>query len=45
MAKVKSASPGSLTENIGVAPIVVAKLELSDVERHIFLAYFMESTD
>ena len=33
------------SENIRVLPIVIAELELSDIERHIFAAHFVERTD
>jgi hypothetical protein len=32
-------------ENIRVLPIVIAKLELGNIERHIFAAHFMECAD
>src|ERR1700683_869343 len=40
-----SAACYRLPEDVGVMPIVVAELELRDVERHIFLADLMECTD
>jgi hypothetical protein len=33
----KLASPNRRSKNIGVLPIVIAELELSDIQRHIFL--------
>src|ERR1700737_2098215 len=39
------ASSDCRSENIRVLSIVVAELKLSDVERHIFAAHFMERSD
>ena len=40
-----SATCYRLPKNVGVMPIIVAELELRDVERHIFLAHFVERAD
>lgn len=38
-------SPNRRSENIRVLPIVVAELEFSNVERHVFAADLMEGAD
>jgi hypothetical protein len=40
-----SASPNRRSENIRVLPIVIAELELGNIERHIFAAHFVECAD
>jgi hypothetical protein len=40
-----SASPNCRPEDVRVLPIVVAELELGNIERHIFAAHFVERTD
>jgi hypothetical protein len=39
------ASPNRRPEDIRILPIVVAELELGDIERHIFTAHFVECAD
>ena len=39
------ASPNRRSENIRVLPIVIAELELGNIERHIFAAHFVECAD
>src|SRR5438034_10986701 len=39
------ASPDCLTEDVFVASVVIPELKLSDVERHIFGADFVEGAD
>jgi hypothetical protein len=33
------------SKNVHVLPVVVAELELGDVERHVFPAHFVERAD
>lgn len=40
-----SASLDRRSENIRVLPVIVAELELGDIERHIFTAHFVERSD
>jgi hypothetical protein len=40
-----SASLDRRSEDVRVLPIVIAKLELGDIERHIFSAHFVECAD
>jgi hypothetical protein len=42
---VSSASFYRRPENIRVLPIVIAELELGNIERHIFPAHFVEGAD
>ena len=45
MVDIFSTSPDCLAENVLVVPIVVAELELGDVEGHVFFADLMKRTD
>jgi hypothetical protein len=40
-----SASRDGGSENVRVLPIIVAELELGNIERHVFAAYFVERAD
>ena len=33
------------SEDVGVPPVVIAELELGDIERHVFAAHFVERAD
>jgi hypothetical protein len=45
MVTISSASFDRRSENVRVLPVIIAELELGNVERHIFAAHFVERAD